>query len=1187
MAKKRSSAASDQNSGPAASFKYEVILWAVLALSIILFISNFGIAGAAGNLISSIFFGLFGMTAYIFPILLFAGTAFIIANQENTVAMVKAAAALGFFIFVCMFLELVSGSAKSQTPLDAYLWSAEHKFGGGLCGGILTWLIRPNLGTISAYVIDVIMLIICLVLITQRSLWKPIQSGSKKVYTSAKNETIRQRQQYQERRQRRMDNKVSGVSIDTSLKNTAGPGASDNVCEIRPDPALLQDFPIYMMNQPMPRPSGEKSRQEKPKQQEEPGIRQNLAAAGMGYPEVLPVHEQHPLSSRKASVDSGTFDKIIPITNRKVSLQPNTADHVQQGNTGLHPASSADAGIGGILQSGISIAEKASTSLQPGISAAEKTSAALQPGISAEEEDGGIFQSGSAAMAGSIDKTQEDDFFARSHDLFSELLPGGKETDAADGSVWDAMDDIQPEPAEYAGWDAGNEILTETADIGSENADIGSEHTEDGMPTDTAADILWNAGGNPLADDLTADLAGSGREQMPADLAGSDREQMPADLAGSGREQMPVDLAEPANRDGESELQAELFSGSLSGPAGAVSAYGRQKTTEADPDWNIVPDSLFAEDSAEEPDMFADTPPLSAEELMDQQLRAAAMPPRRVSAVAPVAAGQGRETQKTVPEATRGQAAPKPSPATIHKQPKQSAAEALRGAADVQMQITKAPPKIKREYILPPVDLLKFADSGLTGDSREHLQETALKLQQTLKNFGVNVTILNVSCGPSVTRYEIQPEMGVKVSKIVNLADDIKLNLAAADIRIEAPIPGKAAIGIEVPNKETVPVMFRDLIESEAFRKQTSPCTFAAGKDISGQVVVTDICKMPHLLIAGATGSGKSVCINTIIMSIIYKADPDDVKLIMIDPKVVELSVYNGIPHLLLPVVTDPKKAAGALHWAVSEMMDRYQKFADYGVRDIKGYNAKIQKIANLPDENKPQKMPYIVIIVDELADLMMAAPGDVEDAICRLAQLARAAGIHLIIATQRPSVNVITGLIKANMPSRIAFSVTSGIDSRTILDMNGAEKLLGKGDMLFYPQGFQKPVRVQGAFVSDAEVSDVVEFLTERNGTSEYDRALEQQVVNAAAGTGTAGGDASAADDKDVYFADAARLLMDKEKASVSMLQRYFKIGFHRAARIMDQLEEAGVVGPEEGTKPRKIMMTPEEFAQYEEEVL
>lgn len=319
--------------------------------------------------------------------------------------------------------------------------------------------------------------------------------------------------------------------------------------------------------------------------------------------------------------------------------------------------------------------------------------------------------------------------------------------------------------------------------------------------------------------------------------------------------------------------------------------------------------------------------------------------------------------------------------------------------------------------------------------------------------------------------------MGVKVSKIVNLADDIKLNLAAADIRIEAPIPGKAAVGIEVPNKENIMVRFRELIEAPEFQKHSSSICFTAGKDIGGQVIVADIAKMPHLLIAGATGSGKSVCINTIIMSILYKADPEDVKLILIDPKVVELSVYNGIPHLFIPVVTDPKKAAGALHWAVAEMTDRYQKFADYQVRDLKGYNQKVEAIEDVEDETKPKKLPQIVIVVDELADLMMVAPGDVEDAICRLAQLARAAGIHLIIATQRPSVDVITGLIKANMPSRIAFSVSSGVDSRTILDMNGAEKLLGNGDMLFYPQGYQKPLRVQGPFVSDPEVEAVVDF--------------------------------------------------------------------------------------------------------------
>lgn len=522
---------------------------------------------------------------------------------------------------------------------------------------------------------------------------------------------------------------------------------------------------------------------------------------------------------------------------------------------------------------------------------------------------------------------------------------------------------------------------------------------------------------------------------------------------------------------------------------------------------------------------------------------------------------------------------------TPTKNPKQTEAEIHENVASIEHEIQSMPEE--KKYVFPPISLLKAGDANASGDSKAHLQETAAKLQQTLKNFGVNVTITNVSCGPTVTRYELQPEMGVKVSKIVNLADDIKLNLAAADIRIEAPIPGKAAIGIEVPNKKSVAVMFRELIESEEFQSNTSSIAFAAGKDIGGKVIVTDIAKMPHLLIAGATGSGKSVCINTIIMSILYKAHPDDVKLIMIDPKVVELSVYNGIPHLLIPVVTDPKKAAGALHWAVTEMTERYQKFAQYNVRDIKGYNKKVEGIADIEEENKPQKMPQIVIIVDELADLMMVAPGDVEDAICRLAQLARAAGIHLVIATQRPSVNVITGLIKANMPSRIAFSVTSGVDSRTILDMNGAEKLLGKGDMLFYPQGLPKPIRAQGAFVSDKEVSDVVAFLTDHNGAGTYDSSVEEKMKTASENPTGVIESGIASDEKDSYFLEAAKLLVDKEKGSIGMLQRYLKVGFNRAARIMDQLEEAGIVGPEEGTKPRKVLMNEEELENYIEECL
>lgn len=507
-----------------------------------------------------------------------------------------------------------------------------------------------------------------------------------------------------------------------------------------------------------------------------------------------------------------------------------------------------------------------------------------------------------------------------------------------------------------------------------------------------------------------------------------------------------------------------------------------------------------------------------------------------------------------------------------------------RQAADaaVRQEIQKKEEKPRKPYVAPPLELLKKGPGAASGQSEKEFKETAIKLQQTLRNFGVGVTVTNISCGPTVTRYELHPEQGVKVSKIQSLADDIKLNLAATDIRIEAPIPGKAAVGIEVPNKVNSIVYLRELLESPEIRQHPSSLAFAVGKDIGGQPVVADLAKMPHLLIAGQTGSGKSVGINTMIMSLIYRSSPEDVKLIMIDPKVVELSVYNGIPHLLIPVVTDPKKAAGALNWAVAEMMDRYQKFAQSNVRDLKGYNARVKSLmeaGDVPADQIPAKLPQLVIIIDELADLMMVASSEVEDSICRLAQLARAAGIHLVIATQRPSVNVITGVIKANVPSRIAFSVASGVDSRTILDMNGAEKLLGNGDMLFYPSGYPKPLRVQGAFVSDQEVSQVTDYIKEQNEDTGYDRSVEQKMNQGGGAGGASGGS-----DRDTLFFDAGRFIIEKDKASIGMLQRMFKIGFNRAARIMDQLAEAGVVGEEEGTKPRKILMSMEEFDAFTE---
>lgn len=496
--------------------------------------------------------------------------------------------------------------------------------------------------------------------------------------------------------------------------------------------------------------------------------------------------------------------------------------------------------------------------------------------------------------------------------------------------------------------------------------------------------------------------------------------------------------------------------------------------------------------------------------------------------------------------------------------------------AKVQQEILEKK-KPQKPYVIPPLRLLQ-QPARQDFDTREEIRQNALTLQETLKSFGVNVTITNISIGPAVTRYELQPEIGVKVSKIVSLTNDIKMRLAAADIRIEAPIPGKSAVGIEVPNKHGATVYLGEVLGSSEFQGAKAKLAFGVGKDIAGKTIVTDIAKMPHLLIAGATGSGKSVCINTLIMSLLFKYKPEDVRMIMIDPKVVELSVYNGIPHLLIPVVTDPKKAASALNWAVAEMTDRYKKFAESGSRDLKGYNEKIMAVRNdpeIPEDQKPEKLPQIVIIIDELADLMMVSSQEVEDAICRIAQLARAAGMHLVIATQRPTVDVITGLIKANVPSRIAFAVSSGTDSRTIIDMNGAEKLLGKGDMLFFPQGIPKPVRVQGAFVSDQEVSDVVDFIKEEMGEVEYSERIQQQVQSGGGGEGGVGGGGN----QDELFAEAGQLIIETEKASIGMLQRKFRIGFNRAARIMDQLADAGVVGPEEGTKPRKIIMTLAEF--------
>lgn len=824
------------------AFRTEVILWVIVAIALLLFVSNLGFGGIVGQAVSGVLFGVFGLIAYVLPILILVVSFFAVSNKGNFHASVKIAAGVVFVAFFCLFLSLAGSGREYYEPMKAYTYSATERAGGGIVGGALAYVMVKAFGVIGSYIIDFIVLIICLVLITERSALKGMQKGGQKVYESAKesNERYKEYREYknEERRKRRMDHKVSGVSIDTKISDQkeSGVGTSDEIGELHANPNV--DLPDISQESKVRLSSGEDTLFEPQKASVQPLISGEITAS--------------------EPVISGDYMHENPVA------EPESAD---------------------------------------------------------------------------------------------------------------------PKPGKQT----------------SEEVPTVAEHTK------------------------------------------------------------------RKARTSEEEIQKEI--------------------------------------------------------------------------------------------------------------------------ADVVQEMAPAAAQPEKKYVFPPVDLLKAGSGKKSANTESQLRETANKLQQTLKTFGVNVTVTNISCGPAVTRYEIQPEMGVKVSKIVGLADDIKLNLAAADIRIEAPIPGKAAVGIEVPNKENVTVAFRDLIESKEFKESKSKISFAVGKDIAGKTKVTDIAKMPHLLIAGATGSGKSVCINTIIMSILYKADPSEVKLLMIDPKVVELSVYNGIPHLMIPVVTDPKKASGALHWAVTEMTDRYEKFAQANVREINGYNAKVDSIEVPEGQERPQKMPQIVIIVDELADLMMVASNDVEEAICRLAQLARAAGIHLVIATQRPSVNVITGLIKANMPSRIAFAVTSGVDSRTILDMNGAEKLLGKGDMLFNPQGAPKPIRVQGAFVSDEEVSEVVEYIKEHNGDAQYNDSVQQKMesLQSSGSNSVSISDSDAADDgRDAYFVDAARIIVDKEKASIGMLQRYLKVGFNRAARIMDQLEEAGIVGPEEGTKPRTVLMNKEQFEAY-----
>ena len=1024
-------------------FAQEVILWGTLALSVILFISNFGIGGFVGDAISRFFFGVFGFMAYLLPLILFFMVAFLISNRNNPLAWMKAAAVILLVICVCTVVELALNSYQADRDfLDFYKVSAVNRSGGGLAGGVLCTLVCPAFGVAGAYVLVVVLMILCMVLITERSFFEDFRKTGKKVYKNV-------------------------------YENTREDAA------IRRERAAIREEKRRIIREEQRKMQREQLEKEKDQLKTLPEtLRRNQKVSGVNLnglvPRSMPLEEVH---------------EIVPPV-------PKTRPEVEELNLKV-----MDQAIGG-------------KSFQvPPRERIPKASPKL-PFVDRKFPEPEIQEVEEEVTPVSIHE-QRPSSFEEQLRINGELVSAARnqaeeqaQEPEDDGEFMEATDELyQP---------LRQPVFLQRAD-----------EAEDADPEEIFRE-RWGTPEDPTADGLEFHREFQEAEEIPP--FGEKETEVPESYEDAGVEEVPYEENLEVYEEPENDMDADEES-----------------------------------EDPEDPEPFRDSGDM--EEIIAPSTRSSDSIFREDNSLRPTSAG-----------AVFQDAPPAPGEKQF-RNPKSSQEEQQKNQENVAKEIEASNQVIKKEYVFPPLDLLSKPKSNPAVGRDQELRETAAKLQQTLHNFGVGVRVTNVSCGPSVTRYELTPDQGVKVSRIVNLSDDIKLNLAAADIRIEAPIPGKAAVGIEVPNKTNSPVPLRELLETKEFKEHPSSLAFAAGKDIAGKPVVADIARMPHLLIAGATGSGKSVCINTIIMSLLYKAKPEDVKLIMIDPKVVELSVYNGIPHLLIPVVTDPKKASGALNWAVAEMTGRYQKFAEYNVRDLKGYNKKVEAIKDIPDKDKPEKMPQIVIIVDELADLMMVAPGEVEDAICRLAQLARAAGIHLIIATQRPSVNVITGLIKANMPSRIAFSVSSGVDSRTIIDMVGAEKLLGKGDMLFYPQGYQKPARVQGAFVSDTEVSDVVEFLTSENGVSQGSADIESKITQAQS---VSASDSSGESDIDEYFERAGRFIIEKDKASIGMLQRLLKIGFNRAARIMDQLADAGVVGPEEGTKPRKILMSMEEFEDY-----
>ncbi len=1172
----------------------ELIVGVVLLFSIICFLGVIDKGGIVGKYLKYFLFGTFGIFGYVAPILILLATVVIVYIGKD-IPVVKSLLGVLVFVNLLAIIQLAVHYDEKLHFYEYYKYCGENLNGGGFLGALILSMLAPLFGKAAAIVVAIIVIIICLVLITEKAIFRSISISSGKAAKKeveravehhneavARKREMRRRREIAERKRGNFMYKITSEDIERAKVEGSGNNKEFVDYLKSGDKEQIAAANAARKNRGIAYAASAANARK--------AQTANVSGSGKNARNVRPAaaleREKDDLSDLSNLTITGDYKKSSPEDtkniNPKGALSSSIADDTlningineNAYNKEIDNAVYGDEGYRGIrLETGEEDLKENDNY--------ERIYLNGQSAESREYVDLESYENSSETEYTYNGNYEDDSEYASDYD---EEAKNYEESDIEDSSIdRDSASDFEGEE-NFAGnvmrfGDYDNLSSSDESDMGSSDIDVNAYDKEDyneesynekdyneedynensynEADYDTEALNSDNQNLDNLEAKSTAEDYGkddfdeeSFKDEYSSDINASDDDY--EDVSGMDRFAQYEDANSVLAGDSEMASQIDEFSDSVKGQGEAVP--GSVTTYKTNPNGTPI----------------------------------GKVSPGVVGAVAATGVAGAAGTSPAIGTAgAAGAAGVSGAAGTAGLTAAGASIAAMGSILDDSVEPEEVPIEVL-DYIVPPLDLLAEPVKG-RGADEEELKSTAKLLQDTLKSFGVNVKVTNVSCGPAVTRYEIMPEQGVKVSRITALSDDIKLNLAAADIRIEAPIPGKPAVGIEVPNKENSPVMLRELIENEEFTGHKSNIAFGVGKDIGGKVVIGDIAKMPHLLIAGSTGSGKSVCINSIIMSIIYKADPKDVRMILIDPKVVELSIYNPMPHLLMPVVTDPKEASAALAWAVAEMNNRYKKFAKAGVRDLKGFNQKVEKGVFGDDEQSKlkNKMPQIVIIVDELADLMMVAQKEVEDSIQHITQMARAAGIHLIIATQRPSVNVITGVIKANVPSRIAFAVSSQVDSRTIIDQAGAEKLLGKGDMLFFPSGIPKPIRVQGAFVSDEEVNAVVDYLEEFDQGTAIDLAVQGEIQRLASSSDEEEADAGkgskgASSQYDDYFIEAGRLLIEKNKASIGMLQRTFSIGFNRAARIMDQLTGAGVVGPEEGTKPRKILMSAEQFEAF-----